>query len=86
MTADQALRDIRGYASAGRVRFSQHAIRRMGERGASVDDVINACANATLCRRTADAGGWKATGPDLDGDQLTAVIAFEGGLLIVTMF
>ena len=85
MTAAQALRDIRGFAAAGRVRFSQHAYHRMDERGATERDVIKALANATRCEAAND-GRWKASGPDLDGDTLTAVVALESGVLVVTMF
>jgi hypothetical protein len=86
MNPAEALRHIRGYAAAGRVRFVHHAYQRMDERGATVRDVIKACANATQCTRAAQADRWKATGPDLDGDELTVVVAIEDGLLVITLF
>lgn len=86
MTPAEALKDVRGYAAAGRVRFSGHAYRRMDERGATKQDVIVACVSATKCKRGTEPGRWKATGPDLDGEDLTVVVAFEEGLLIVTLF
>lgn len=86
MTPVEALRDIRGYAAAGRVRFSHHAYQRMNQRGATERDVIAACSGARQCKRTVHAGRWKATGPDVDGDDLTVVVAIEDGLLVVTLF
>jgi hypothetical protein len=86
MTSAEALRHIRGYAAAGRVRFSRHAYQRMDERGANQRDVISALANAVRCARASNPGCWKAVGPDLDGDELSVVVALEDGLLVVTLF
>ena len=83
MTSAEALRDIRGYASAGRVRFSSHACQRMNQRGATARDVVNTCARAS---RAAEPGRWKATGPDFDGDELTVVVTIKDGLTVVTVF
>ncbi len=84
MTSTQALTEIRGYASAGRVRFTRHALQRMAQRGAREADVLYALTNAAGC--VADGVNWKATGPDMDGDELTAIVVIEGGLLVVTVF
>lgn len=86
MTPAEALRDVRGYAAAGRVRFSGHAYERMDQRGATERDVIKACASATTCRHAAEPGRWKVTGPDLDGDDLTVVVVFDGLVMVVTIF
>jgi hypothetical protein len=86
MTPAEALRDIRGYASAGRVRFSRHAYERMSERGATQRDVIHACVHATKCTRTPKQDRWKVTGADLDGDALSVVVAIEDGLIVITLF
>jgi hypothetical protein len=48
--------------------------------------VIKACANATACKRATEPGRWKVTGPDLDGDDLTVVVVFDGSLMVVTVF
>ncbi len=82
--ADRALADVRGYASAGRIRYTNHARNRMDERGSSATHVRSALANATKC--IADAEKWKVTGPDLDGDDLTCAIVIEAGVLVVTVF
>jgi hypothetical protein len=86
MTPAEALRQIRGYAAAGRVVFSRHAYERMDERGATVRDVIKACAMASRCKRGERDGRWKVTGKDLAGDDLSVVVAIEGGVIVVTIF
>ena len=88
MTSDEALQDIRGFAGAGRVRFTRHARLRAAERagGTSVGElhVVHALKHATTCAPS-DAK-WKVTGPDLDGDDLTAVVVLEADVLVVTVF
>ena len=86
MTPADALRDIRGYARAGRVRFSGHARDRMNERGATEQDVITACAYATKCSRGDRPRRWRVEGPDLDGDALSVVAVIEGGVVVITVF
>lgn len=88
MTADEALRDVRGFAAAGRVRFTRHARTRAAERvgGSSVGElhVVHALKLATSC--VPSDAKWKVSGPDLDGDELTAVVALEAGVIVVTVF
>ena len=55
-------------------------------RGAVVADVVHALANAVGCRQAGEPGKWRADGPDLDGDELTAVVVIEAGLVVVTVF
>jgi hypothetical protein len=54
-------------------------------RGASVGHVLHALRNAAVCER-GEGDRWKTTGPDLDGDDLTAVVVIEDGLVVVTVF
>lgn len=85
MTADQALADIRGYASANRIRFTGHARREMRECGAEPEDVQHALANATVCEASEEGRGrWRTTGPDLAGRALTCVVVIEDGVLVIT--
>ncbi len=50
LDAVAALRDIRGYAAANRVRFTKpHAFDRMDERGLVIDDVLHALREARSC-------------------------------------
>lgn len=79
------LADIRGYAAANRIRILRHAWQRMGERGAQYEDVRHALAGAHR-RRAADQGRWKVSGDDLDGDELTLVVAIEAGAIVVTVY
>jgi hypothetical protein len=85
VTAAEALRDIRGYAAAGRYAVSAHARKRMRERSVREGDLRNALVNAGACVEQAD-GTWKVSGEDLDGDELTVVVAIEDGLVVVTLF
>jgi hypothetical protein len=82
--ADKALADVRGYAAAGQISYTNHARDRMHERGASAPHVRAALANAGACVASADK--WKVTGPDLDGDDLTCVVVIEAGVIVVTVF
>jgi len=45
----QALADVHGYASAGRIRIVSHARQRMHERGARFEDLRQALISATCC-------------------------------------
>lgn len=56
----------------------------MGERGASVEHVMHALQNAASCSSSGE--NWKVTGPDLDVDALTVVVAIEGEVVVVTVF
>ena len=84
MTPAEALADIRGFASAGRIAFTSHARERMAQRGARPRDVRHALTNARSCVASDDK--WKAAGPDIDGDDLTCVVVLELGILVVTIF
>jgi hypothetical protein len=81
----QALAEIRGYASANRVRFTRHAWERMDERGVTERDVVHALKAAASCFAQAN-GTWKVPSKDTSGDDLVAVVALEDGVLVVTLF
>ncbi len=85
MTAAEALVTIQGLAAANRIRFSGHALDRAIERGASWRHVRCALVSAVSC---VDNGGetWKVTGPDLDGDALTCIVAIEDAVVVITVF
>jgi hypothetical protein len=82
----EALMQVRGYAAAGRIRVSQHAWQRMRQRGSAYADVRTALCAATDCTADRENEKWKVTGPDLDGDALTCVVAIESGIVVVTLF
>jgi hypothetical protein len=81
----QALEEIRGYASANRVCFTRHAWQRMDERGTTERDVLHALKSAVSCVAQAN-GTWKVPSNDASGDDLTAVVALDDGVLVVTLF
>jgi hypothetical protein len=58
MTAAEALKDVRGYAAAGRYVISRHARERMKERGAAEADVRHALMNARSCSLQKN-GNWR---------------------------
>lgn len=82
----QALADAQGLASAGRIMISRHAELRMDERGATFADVQQALISATSCHAQPDERWRIEGGCDRDGDALTVVITFEGGVVVVTLF
>lgn len=87
MDAVQALADARGYALAGRVRFTKHGTNEMKAAFADVDDVMNALIKGTHCGPGDRPGRWRITGPDLSGTHdLTVVVVFENGVLVVTVW
>lgn len=85
VTAEDALRDIRGFASARRIRIEVHARQRMKERGVTFADIEHALVNAKICTLQAN-GRWRVEGPDMDGDGLTSVVVLEAGVVVVTVF
>ena len=85
MTPAEALADVRGYASANRIRVDAHALQRMRERGVAFRDLRHARANATKCT-PGDENRWRVEGPDLAGDDVTAIVVLEDGVVVVTVF
>lgn len=57
----------------------------MAERGAQYADVRHALAGARQCA-AAEHGRWKVSGDDLDGDELTLIVAIEAGVIVVTLY
>jgi hypothetical protein len=80
-----ALEEIRGYASANRVRFTSHAWLRMDERNVTERDVLYALRTATICMLQANEK-WKVLSKDQDDDDLTVIVAFEDEMIVVTLF
>lgn len=56
----------------------------MRQRGASYEDVRHALENAIGCRP--DEERWRVESNDLDGDELTVVVAIEDDVVVVTLF
>ncbi len=86
-TPGEALAEVRRCAVAGRVRMDEPHVRlRMAQRNVRADDVFSALCNAVHCGRGNKPGRWKVTGPDLDDDDLTVVVVFDGDVVVVTLF
>jgi hypothetical protein len=58
----------------------------MQQRGATYRDLRHALENASTCVTGDRVGRWRVTGPDLDRDDLTAVVVIEDGVVVVTMY
>ena len=85
VTPADALADIRGYASASRIRVVGHAQQRMRQRGVTFQDLRHALTNAATCTPAKD-DRWRVEGPDAVGDEVTAIVAFEDSVIVVTVF
>jgi Domain of unknown function (DUF4258) len=86
-TPAEALAEVRRCATAGRVRMDAPHVRlRMAQRNVRERDVFCALRNARHCAAGGEAERWKVTGPDLDDDDLTVVVVFEAGVIVVTVF
>lgn len=82
----KVLADVRGYARAGRIRYTWHARNEsMPKRRVTYGDVENALINATSCLPDEDET-WKVIGPDVDGDDLKLIVVVEEGVLVVTVW
>jgi hypothetical protein len=57
----------------------------MAARGASPAHIKAALSVAKDCLAT-EGDKWKVTGPDLDGDDLTCVVALQSEVIVVTIF
>jgi Domain of unknown function (DUF4258) len=85
VTQAEALEYVRGCAAAGRYIVSRHALQRMRDRRVRAGDLRHALMNASSCAEQSG-GIWRVFGEDLDGDELTVVVAIEDGLVVVTLF
>ena len=88
MDPEGALRAIRGFAKANRIRLTAHADREAAECGATRGDIRRALVNAKGIRASGlgRASDWTVAGPDLDGDDLELALIIEDGLLIITVY
>lgn len=84
MAPAQALALVRGFALSGRIVVTRHAFDRMRQRNVTFRDISSALSAAGRCEVAG--ANWKATGPDVDGDSLTLIVAIEDGLVVVTVF
>ncbi len=85
LTPAQALVDIRGYAAAGRIEYTEHAIKEMDEAHADFGDTRHALMKA-VSAVFQNNGRWKIRGPDRDGDELILAVTIDDGILVITVF
>ena len=87
MTPDQALREAALAGRTNQFQVSRHVLEeRMPERGASRRDLALALQSATSAHHQ-ERSKWRIDGGRDDaGDLLTLIVAFEDGVLIVTLF
>lgn len=83
--AQEALRAVQGYAAAGRIMLTGHAVQRMRERRVTMGDIQHAIAAAKGCMAQSN-DRWRVVGPDLDDDELTVVVVIDDGVVVVTTF
>lgn len=67
---------------ASRYWFEAHALERMAERGARRSDVLEAIRSARTAKRQ-DKGRWRVDGVDLDGDDLSVIVALDGTVVAI---
>lgn len=64
-----------------------HARQRQGARAVQLVDIAAALSSARQATYQPDRQTWRIDGgQDLDGDDLTVIVAFEAGVVVVTVF
>jgi len=84
VTPNDALAAIRRHIAAGHWTVRNHAQKRMAQRNVTMKDIRSALMGARDCQGKGTK--WKVTGPDVDGDDLTCVVALENGVVVVTVY
>ena len=85
MNAAEALKLIQAAGRTGGFWIERHARLRMAQRGAQVADIQRGLTVARSCKLQ-DNGRWKVPTEDLNGDDLTLIVALDNGVVIVTLF
>lgn len=87
VTPTEALAAVIEAGKIGRFHMTAHAREEAGAAGASRYDVQNALKTAKTATHQPAKDRWRIDGGhDLDGDELTIVVALEGDVVIVTVF
>jgi hypothetical protein len=87
-TPQQALADIKGLTSAGRIFITTHARKRMSLRQITAEDIRVAIPSATGAEWNEEDDAWRVYGGvDLDGEETIVGVAIEHpGVRITTVF
>jgi len=86
MNAKQALTEAATAAKLGMFRISGHLGRDRAYRNIRRGDLVKAMVSATLATAESESRWVLTGGVDLDGEGLTVVVAFDGGVIVVTAF
>jgi hypothetical protein len=86
MTATDASRDAALAGRTGQFRLTRHARERMFQRSMTRRDIMRALATATTLTRLTKTKWRVDGGVDLDGEQLSVLLAFQEPKRIVTIF
>lgn len=87
MHAADALEEARRAGATRRFVVSLHARQRQGTRSVQLGDIAAALASARSATYQADRETWRIDGGlDLDGDELTVIVVFEDGVVVVTVY
>ena len=84
-TEGEMLALVRSYTQAGRWEVDSHGRLRMRERGAAFGDVRHGLLAGRRCSVQGN-GRWRLETEDLDGDDLTLILAVDDGVLVITLF
>lgn len=87
MTPSEALAEVHRAGASGDFYVSPHARERQGERSVQRVDLQEAMRTATNATFQSDRDTWRIDGgKDFDGDDLTVVVVFDAGVVVVTVF
>lgn len=88
VTPAEALQEVRTLALERKCFLNGHARQRCVERNIMHGDVFHAMRNASdISKSDPEVGSdWTVTGPDVDGDDLTAGVLIKNTLLVITVF
>ena len=87
VTPSQALDAVHEAGKTGRFDVSTHAKEEAAECSATRYDIQEALRTATTAIHQAGRDRWRIEGgKDLDGDDLTVVVVFEGDVVVITVF
>jgi hypothetical protein len=82
-----ALVEIKRLARLGRIVLTNHALRRMDERGVTPSDVTVALVTATQAVWQVERMNWRVEGGrDMSGDALVIVVDIIEAVVVITVF
>jgi hypothetical protein len=86
MTPAEALQEINDAGKTGSFYITPHANQEAKECSASRYDIQEALRTAYQANHQPTNDRWRVLGKDLDGDDLTVIVVFDAGVVVVTVF